>query len=257
MFGVRNVFILLAVLVIGIIFIYRLIYTHLINKKILSGEIQGRKLIDVSRMVTIAVIVGLIIYSALLTYVVNDYANQDYSVPRNNYAIIDVSNPEEYKYAGYFGSGQLEDASFAKVYSKEENPGYDKEVIASGEYLFTVFTRNTPADSFHPDFLCFVDFVGDKETGLSCYSNAGFRAFDEADYFSVGSAGDIQESLLYIGYLDADYSFQISMALMDKEAEAKYIEAEKLAEKENWEEVPKFEDFAVSVGRITIIVEEI
>lgn len=47
------------------------------------------------------------------------------------------------------------------------------------------------------------------------------------------------------------------MALMDKDAEAKYIEAEKLAEKENWEEVPKFEDFAVSVGRITIIVEEI
>ena len=256
MYRVSNLLILLVVLVIGIVFIYRLIYTHSINKRILSGEIQGRKMIDVSSMVMIAIIVGLTIYSVLLTYVVNDYANQNYLMPRNNYAVIDVSNPEEYKYAGYFGKVELEDASFAKVYSKEENAGYDKEVIASGEYLFTVFTRNTPADSFHPDFRCFVEYTGDKGTSRSCYNNAGFQAFDVKDYFSIGTAGDIRESLLYIGYLDVNYSFQITMALMDKDTEEKYIEAEKQAEKENKEETPKIEDFADSIGSVTIIVEE-
>lgn len=255
MFRVFNILILLVSIVIGIICIYRIIYTYFINKKILSGEIQGRKLMDVSKMVTIAIIVGLTMYSVLLTYIVNDYSNQENKVSRNNYAIIDVSNSEEYKYAGYFGNVQLEDASFAKIYSKEENPGYDKEVVSSGDYLFTVFTRNTPADSFHPDFLCFVEFIGDEKTNLSCYSNSGFRAFDENDYFSMGAAGEISKCLLYIGYIEANYSFEISMAILDKGAEELYIEAEKQAEKENRGEFPRVKDFAVSVGSVAIAVE--
>ena len=256
MFSVSRILILILLLVMIFIVAYKMVYTYKINKRIHMGEIVGKPYVDMSRMIIFAVITGLVIYSGLLTYIVSDSGNQEQHVSRNNYAIIDVSNPEEYKYTGYFGNVELEDASFAKVYSKEENPGYNKEVIASGEYLFTVFTRNAPADSFHPDFLCFVEFKGDENTELSCYSNVGFQAFEEDDYFSVGTAGDVSECLLYIGNVDVDYSFQISMALIDKEAEQLYLEAEKIAEKENQKE-PKVEDFADSVGGVTIIVEEI
>lgn len=253
MFRVSILFALLVVLVVAIIFVYRLIYTYNINKKIQSGEIQGRKMVDLSRMVTIAIIVGLVIYSSIVTYVANDYANQEYHVSRNNYAIIDVSNPDDYEYAGYYGNVQLEDASFAKAYSKEENPGYEKEIVASGDYVFTVFTRTSPADSFHPDFLCFVEYIGTDKEKYVCYDNAGFQAIgEEKDHFFVGSAGDITDCRLYIGYLEENYSFQISMSLLDQEAEQKYMEAEELAYKNDKGEFPEVEDFAVSVGSVNI-----
>ena len=58
MFRVSILFVLLVVLVVVLIFVYRLLYTHNINKKIQSGEIQGGKMVDLSRMVTIAIIVS-------------------------------------------------------------------------------------------------------------------------------------------------------------------------------------------------------
>lgn len=78
----------------------------------------------------------------MLTYVVYDYGNREYSVPRNNFAIIDVSDEDNYTYAGYLGSSDLEDASFAKVYSKDTNEGYSKEVIKSGEYICAMIMQN-------------------------------------------------------------------------------------------------------------------
>lgn len=253
MFRVSILFILLVALVVTLIFVYRLIYTHNINKKIQSGEIQGRKMMDLSRMVTIAVIIGLILYSGIVTYVVNDYANQESHVLRNNYAIIDVSNPDKYEYAGYFGSVQLKDASYAKMYNKDENTGYEKEVVTSGDYVFTVFTRSAPADSFHPDFLCFVEYIGADKEKYVCYDKAGFQAIgEEEDQFFAGSAGNISDGLLYIGYLEEGHSFQISMSLLDQEAEKNYMEAEELAYKEDKGQFPEVEDFAVSVGSVDI-----
>lgn len=253
MFRISILFVLLVLLVVVIIFVYRLIYTYNINKKIQSGEIQGGKMVDLSRMVTIAIIVGLVIYSGIVTYVANDYASQEYQISRNNYAIIDVSNPDNYEYAGYFGNIQLKDASYAKVYNKDENPGYEKEVVASGDYVFTVFTRTAPADSFHPDFLCFVEYVGVEKENYVCFNNAGFQAIrEDEDHFFAGSAGDISDCLLYIGYLEKDYSFQISMSLLDAEAEQKYMNAEQQAYEEDKGEFPEVEDFAVSVGCINI-----
>lgn len=257
MFRVSILFVLLVVLIIAAIFIYRIIYTHKINQKILSGEMQGGKLIDVSRMVTIAIIVGLLLYSGLLSYIVHDYENRDYTVSRNNYAIIDVSNPEAYEYVGYFGNVDLEDASFATVYSKEENAGYEKEVVESGDYVFTVFTRTSPADSFHPDFLCFVEYIGSATEQYTCFDNAGFQATNEEEgYFFAGSAGDVSECLLYIGNLDEDCMFQITMSLLDEKAETAYIEADEKAYEEDKGNFPKPEDFAVSVGSVSIVIEE-
>lgn len=256
MFSIVNVLILLVVLVIATIFIYKIIYTHKINQRIQAGEVTGRKLVDVSKMVMIAVIVGLIVYAGILMYVVNDYAHQEHVIPRNNYAVIDVSEPDNYKYVSYFGNEQLDDASFAKVYNKDANEGYEKEVIESEPYVFTVFKRTTPADSFHPDFLCFAEFVGEDKEKYMCYGRTGFQSItEETDGFYGESSGEIEDCLLYLGYLDSDCQFDITMSLLDEDAEMKYNEAMQKAYEEDKGKFPIAEDYAEETGRVSITIE--
>ena len=256
MFSIVNILLLIVILVIGIIFVYKIYYTHKINQKIQSGEITGRKLVDVSKMIMIAVITGLVIYAGILMYVVNDYATKDYSVPRNNYAVIDTSDADGYEYISYFGNMQLNDASFAKVYSRDANAGYDKEIVESGEYRFIVFTRNTQGDDFHPDFLCFVDYTGTDMGEYACYNKVGFQSLEaKEEQFYGESSGNIRNGLLYIGNLDEGCQFNITMSLLNDDAEIKYDEAIQQAYKEDKGMFPDAEEFADSVGKVSIIIE--
>lgn len=256
MASVSAIFLLILLLVISIIFIYWLIYAHKINQRILSGENEGRKLIDIPKVVMIATIVGLVVFCGILMMIVNDNSNQVYTVSRNNYAIIDVSNPDKYEYISYIGGGELNDASFAKAYNMEENPGYSREVVKSGDYVFTVFKRTSPADSFHPDFLCYAQYVGDDMEDMSCYMEAGYTQLGaESSSFSLGSGGYINECLLYIGYLDEDCQFDITMSILDEEAEMRYMEANNQAYEDDKGEFPKPEDYAVSVGEVSIVIQ--
>ena len=256
MFSIVNILLLIVIFVIGIIFVYKIYYTHKINQKIQSGEITGRKLVDVSKMIMIAVITGLVIYAGILMYVVSDYATKDYSVPRNNYAVIDTSDADSYEYISYFGNMQLNDASFAAVYSREANAGYDKEIVESGDYRFTVFTRTSQSDDFHPDFLCFVDYTGTNMEEYMCYSKAGFQTVEvKEEQFYGESSGYIRNDLLYIGNLDEGCQFNITMSLLKGDAETKYDEAIQQAYKEDKGIFPDAEDFADSVGKVSIIIE--
>ena len=256
MFSIVNILVLIVILVIGIIFVYRIYYTYKINQKIQSEEITGRKLVDVSKMIMIAVITGLVIYAGILMYVVNDYATKDYSVPRNNYAVIDTSDADGYEYISYFGNMQLNDASFAAVYSREANAGYDKEIVESGDYRFTVFTRTSQSDDFHPDFLCFVDYTGTNMEEYMCYSKAGFQLVEvKEEQFYGESSGYIRNDLLYIGNLDEGCQFNITMSLLNDDAEIKYDEAIQQAYKEDKGIFPDAEEFADSVGTVSIIIE--
>ena len=241
MFRIVNILLLMVILVIGTIFVYKIYYTHKINQRIQSEEITGRNLVDVSKMIMIAVITGLVIYAGILMYVVGNYATKDYSVSRNNYEVIDTSDEDAYKYISYFGNVPLDDASFAKVYSREKNVGYEKEIVESGDYRFIVFTRNTEADDFHPDFLCFVEYIGSDTGEYVCYSKAGFQSIEAKEEQLYGeSAGDIRNDLLYIGNLDKGCQFNITISLLNKEDKGKF---------------PDVEDFAYTVGKVNIIIE--
>jgi len=255
MFGISRILLLMIILVATIVFMYKLYYTRKINQRIQSGEITGRRLVDLSKMVMVAVIAGLVIYAGILMYVIHDYASMEYQESRNNYAIIDVSG-EEYNYISNGGNVSLEDASFAKGYNKEANPGYDKEVLQSGDYQFVLFTRSAVADDFHPDFLCFVDYIGaDKEDAI-CYNTAGFVSLEpEGGYLLGGSGGEIRDSVLYIGNLDSGCKFSITMNILDSAGEIEYDEAIQQAYKEEKGEFPEPEEFAKTVGKIDIVIE--
>lgn len=255
MFGVIKLMVLVVLLVLAVVVLYKLYYTHKINQRIQSGEITGRKLVDLSKMVMVAVIAGLVIYAGILMYVIHDYASMEYRESRNNYAIIDVSG-EEYNYISYGGNVPLDDASYAKAYNKEANPGYEKEVLQSGDYQFVLFTRSAAADDFHPDFLCFVDYIGaDKEDAI-CYNTAGFVSLEpEGGYLLGGSGGEIRDSVLYIGNLDSGCKFSITMNILDSAGEIEYDEAIQQAYKEEKGEFPEPEEFAKTVGKIDIVIE--
>ena len=256
MFRLTYILFMIIVLIIGTIFVYKIYYTHKINKKIQSGEITGKKLVDVSKMVMIAVITGLVIYAGILMYIVDDYATRDISVPRNNYAVIDIADENAYEYISYFGNVELIDASYAKVYNKDENVGYNKEIVESGDYRFTVFTRNSESDDFHPDFLCFVDYTGGDMEEYMCYSKAGFQSIDaKGDQFYGESSGYIKSDLLYIGNLDKGCQFNITMSLLNEDGEIKYDEAMQQAYKEDKGEFPDSEEYAVKVGKVSIIIK--
>lgn len=257
MSSVSAILLLVVILVIVTIFVYKIYYTYKINKRIQSGEITGKKLVDLSKMVLIAVITGLTIYAGILMYGVSSHVCKGNSVTRNNFAVIDISDEADYKYISRFENAQTDDASFAKMYSKEENVGYKKEIIESGDFEFVVFTRTASADAFHPDFLCFVDYTGTDTGEYECYRKAGFQVMgDEENHLFVGTSGETRNGLLYIGNLDAGCKFDIIMSLLNIDAAENYEDAMQQAYKEDKGEFPYLEEFAYAVGKVSIVIEK-
>lgn len=244
--------ILCIVLLVGLcVFIYYLIYARAINQKIQSGEKTGRRMIDIPKVLLIAVIVALVLYSGVLQYSIQTQAN---AVSRNLFAVIDVTDPEKYEYAAYFGNVVLDDASFAQVYSIEANPGYEKQVAVDGDFQFTIFTGTTPADSFHPDFLCYVEYIGEEENLVFC-DMAGFQAIDdEGGAYAAGSSGWEASVRLYIGNLDDNCQFTIHMYALDEAAETAFWEANQQAMEEDKGDFPSEQDYATSTGSAVITV---
>lgn len=257
MLSIVALLILIMIVVVAAVIIYKIVYTYKINQKIQSGEAKGGKMMDMSKMVMVAIITGLTIFCLLLMYVVYDYSSQTYTIySRNTYAVIDVSDEENYEYISYFGNNQLDDASFAKVYNWDTNEGYKKEVIVSGDYTFTVFTRISSADSFHPDFLCYVQYTGEKDLNLTSFNKTGFCSITEKGVGSFGEAtGDIEDCVLYIGNLEDDCSFNIEINLLDSEAEMAYQEALRNTYDEDNGEFPEAAEFAISTAKVSIVVE--
>ena len=124
MAGVAGICIGIVLLTGLAVFIYYLIYTHNINQKIKSGGISGRKLIDIPKAIMITVIVVLVLFCGILSHSLQSAYHDTERDTRNHYAVINVSDPQNYEYISYFGSTELDDASFAKVYSIDQNPGY-------------------------------------------------------------------------------------------------------------------------------------
>ncbi|MCD7825625.1 MAG: hypothetical protein LUH14_06675 [Clostridiaceae bacterium] len=239
--------ILLAVLA---VFIYYLIYTNRINKKIRSGEISGKRLIDIPKIIMIAVIIVLILFCGILSNSLQTAYNNAGKTTRNNYATIDISDPQNYQYTSYFGDAELDDASFAKMYSIEENIGYTKEVTVDGNFTFTVFKRESAADSFHPDFLCYCEYTGEVSQDLTLYNSPSFS--NENGSISSGIGCEVSDALLYIGNMDEQTVFTISISVLDEKAISEFNDAMNKAMTEDSNELPEEKDFAISSGKVSI-----
>ena len=250
MAGVAGICIGIVLLTGLAVFIYYLIYTHNINQKIKSGGISGRKLIDIPKAIMITVIVVLVLFCGILSHSLQSAYHDTERDTRNHYAVINVSDPQNYEYISYFGSTELDDASFAKVYSIDQNPGYTKEIIKDGDFTFTVFKRSAAADSFHPDFLCYCEYTGKRSADLMLYNSA---SFSNADSFTGGgSGGNVSDTLLYIGNIDEETTFTISLFILDEKADSEFMDDMQKANQEDKGEFPSQEEFALESGKVSI-----
>ena len=231
--------------------IYFLIYTIIVNRRIERGITTEGPLFDTSKVLMVVAIAVLLILLVANRMAANDPAQ----TTRNSYCVIDVSDPEHPLLSTAVNRDIEDDVSYVKAYSKDENPGYAKDVLVDGDFTFTVFVRTGSADEYHPDFLCFAEYTGDETYGLTTYYTEGFDAFnDDAREGYGGAGGDMPEQLLYIGNLDEDCAFVATICVLDKEAQAAFDEAFEQWTDDGDGELPDARDFAdhVSGVRITL-----
>jgi len=254
MFSVSRIIIVLAILAALGVFVYFLIYSRHINEKIARGEVKGKRMIDIPGVIRIAVLIVLILYAVLTTVSLNNIKNREVVENRNDFAVIDLS---DYTYRAYGGMYNDTDASFARSYSKEENPGYLRAESTDGDYTFTVFTRIGEHDAFHPDYLCFVDHTGKSTENISQYEY--YEYVDSLTMESLGGIGSgggyITDGFLVVGNLNDTDSFRITLSTLDSDGEEEYRMAEEKAYEEDKGEFPAVEDYAESAGSVVITVK--
>lgn len=254
MFSITRILFLIAIIVVLVVFVYYLFYSRCINEKIASGESKGRRMIDIPSLIRTVVIAALIVYSLIITITVISNEKQDTVENRDCFSLIDLS---DYTYSAYDGILVDTDASYAKKYSRENNDGYQKNIVQDGDFTFTAFTRAGEHDAYHPDFFCFVDYTGKDGANLSLYDYYEFIDTITAEsYGGVGSGGgDIVKSFLVIGNMNETESFKITLSLLDGKGEEAYQEDDRKAYEEDKGNFPPVADYALSTGKVVITVQ--
>ncbi len=254
MLNIARIIILIALLSVVTIIVYYIIYSWRINAKIASGEVTGKRMIDIPKVIIAVILAALLIYSLIVTHALNESRRQGTVENRNTFSVIDLS---DYTYSGFNGTLVGNDASYAKSYSKESNAGYQKSITHDGDFVFTAFTRVGQCDAFHPDYFCFVDYVGENSENLSLYEYYEFINIDSMD--SIGGigagGGSIRDGFLIIGNLNKTEMFKITTYILDGKGEDAYFEAEHKAFEEDKGNFPNAYDYAVSTGSLVISLQ--
>lgn len=230
-----TVFILLLIAVIFLV-LYYVIYTRRINQRVRGENIKGKRMPDFPKVIMAAVIVFLL--SICIINTLNPPVTAVSS--RNNYAIIDTS---DYRYLGYSSETTLDDASFAKAFSKDKNEGYDRREIQDGDFRFIVFTTKTPSDAFHPDFLCYVIYTGDTTDAISC--NGQFIESATGHRGGTASIWDYtNHTLLVVGNCDKECKFNLTMGSYHQAGYENYLNSD--------DPEQEMESFAESTGSVLV-----
>ena len=245
MISITRILLLIAIIVVLVVFVYYLFYSRHINAKIVSGKIEGRRMIDIPSLIRTVVIASLIIYNLIITITVISNERQDTVENRDYFSVIDLS---DHTYSAYDDLLVGTEASYVKNYSRERNEGYQKTTSQDGEFTFTAFTRTGKHDAFHPDFFCFVDYTGEGGANLSLYENYEFiDTLTTESYGGIEFERIVEESFLVIGNMNETESFRIALSLLDSKGEAAYCEADR--------KTYSAEDYALSTGSVVIDVQ--
>lgn len=253
MFNIVRIIILIAMLSLAAVIVYYIIYSRHINAKIASGEAAGKRMIDIPKAIIAVILSALLIYSLIVTRALKESSRQAAVENRNTFSVINLTN---YTYSGFNGTLVNTDASYAKNYSKESNDGYQKCITQDGDFVFSVFTRVGQCDAFHPDFFCFVDYVGEISENLSLYEYYEFIDIDMESIGGIGSGGgSIPNGFLIIGNVNKTEMFKITLSILDGKGEEAYFDADHKAYEEDKGDFPNASDYALSTGSVVIFVE--
>ena len=210
-------------------------------------------MIDIPKVIMIGIIVLLLCYSFIITFEISRQNNNSEVENRNNFTCIDES---DFTYCGYSGEITENDASFAKIYSRESNQGYDKAVKTDGKFVFTVFTRSSQHSPFHPDFICFVNYTGETESALTMYDDCRYEeTVSGTKSRGIGTGGgEIVKSKIYIGNINDKESLTIEVGILDDKGFEAFSKAEEKVYDEDKGEFPYLSEYALSKGCVKIII---
>ena len=256
MFGIIAMFFLVTIVIVLSVVIYYIFYSIRINRKIQNGDTASKRMIDIPKVVMTSIIVLLLLYSIILSASNKriQSIHEEQLQNRDNYVQIDL---EDYTYSSFSGNIESADASYAKMFSKEENEGYTKTVQTEGNFVFTIFTRNSSHDDFHPDFLCYVDYVGQNIEKYSVYQNREYiDSITEEMLWGNSFGGSFcEDGTLFIGNINDNECFKITFGLLTEKAEAEYFEADRKAYENDNGEFPSFTDYANECQSVIISLE--
>lgn len=230
------IWVFLLVVALAALSVYYLIYTIRINRRVCGGIHGGRRMPDFPKTAMAALVLLLFAIG-----IVNIFAPGRPVAPgRNDFAVIDTS---DYSYMAYSSSYNLEDASYARMFSEKENSGYTRKVTTDGDFRFTVFTSTAPPDSFHPDFLCYVAYIGDGAEMLSW--NAQYMEAGTGRKGGISAEADVTgHSWLFVGNYDQECRFVLTAGAYDRAAYENYSG--------NQDGEAQMESFATSVASVVI-----
>lgn len=104
---------------------------------------------------------------------------------------------------------------YLSVYSMEENAGYKKSVEEVGDVRVTYFLSEDGYDTFHPSFIAFVEYIGEKPV-LSYGYEGDYVTPDDVNICGKGAAGsDVEDYFVIIGSASIECTFKLDIYYYD------------------------------------------
>lgn len=131
--------------------IYRAIYQNRINRQLNNENYRAKKLLSPWSFLITTAFAVLLLFTVSMIFVA--FNSGDESVPEQYRNAI-------YDYQTY---GPDEMTGYRSLYSMDKNQGYTKATEQKGDILFTYFIRDDAFDYYHPSYVVFVEYTGDKK----------------------------------------------------------------------------------------------
>ena len=205
-----SLFALLVITMIGIIAVasvlYWLFYQHRINKQLHGETARTRRLLSPLVFTVITAFVVLIVYFGVAFAL----------MPRDP---ITIRSQQEY-FNGIYDSEKYDSnemTGYRSLYSMDENPGYRKSLIKRGNIQFTCFIREDGPDFYHPSFIIYAQYLGDKDILRTGYHGYFFTPYDVNLGGKGSTVGEYNDYICIIGTATKQSRFEMTVYLYDSD----------------------------------------
>jgi len=192
---------------IAVVVLYRIFYQRSINRRLHDINTHSYRLLSPRSFTVITIFIVLLAFAALTTIL----ALGDFGA---------VKVPQEYINAVYdyeaFSppqmSGYLRSYAIDKI---DEKHGYTKTVEQQGDMRFTYLVSDGEFDHYHPLFIIYAEYTGDKDI-LYYGVNGRFFVPNDMPMTGAGHAGsEFEDYVCIIGTSSVQARFEVNVFLFD------------------------------------------
>lgn len=184
-----------------ILFIYYFIYRKNLDQALVNGKHHAMPpLYKISGLLAVGILATLLIFT--LAKAINSQNGPIDQSYLNGVYTFDVINKDD-------------QGHYLEMYKMDENIGYEKNIYEKDDLRYTVFIREDGYDNYHPTFLIFVEYIGDKM--ISAYGFDGnYLTSDQKIIGGYGANGsEFSDYFLVIGNTDMTCDFQLKVGFYE------------------------------------------